>query len=332
MRRYGLSAITVLSGAVACGKVWGFNDPILDESTTSIDGGHFVDTPVSPIDPTRTCVPLPPADWQGPLILYEGKGNPLPTPPNCLTGYQDKPIYEGNGEIQADPPNCHCSCDTPTAVSCAATAQFYGSNKCDSTCGNAQPITNSGSECTTLAGACGGGMRVATTATGGHCNGKLTGKDAPPAPTWQIRARVCAPLSLAQAGCAADRIGTTTAGLPFLVTYCIARSGELDCPADQYPVKHVYYEGFVDSRDCDTCTCDPPTDAKCTGSVTGLDTPANCSGGPKAYPADGGCDDIGNQKGFRYGAAVDDPGTCTPHPVTKGEATPTTATTICCTR
>lgn len=332
MRRFTLAAVTFLQGAVACGSIWGFEDPLpLDvtsggspDSGTS-EGGAVVETPVAPGDPTRTCVPLPPVDWDGPLIIYEGMGTPLPDAPDCPADYRD--AYDGNLQLVAPDAACQCECGPEEGGDCIATLTFFAEKTCAKPCdGTTQQVIPR--ECTSIPAAC-GGAKLKTTAKLGSCTPTMRSKKVDP-PVWQARGRVCAaPPGRTQAGCPSDRIATPTTRLPFATnTYCIARTGEDACPAT-YPARRVFYAGMNDSRDC-SCACKTPAGGSCDGKVTAADNDSSCKGGERGVSNDDACYET-KKPGAKF-EAVTTPNHCAPESLAKGSATPTTPTTVCCTR
>jgi len=338
VRRIDLAAITFLQGVVACGTVWGFEDPIpLDTSSTSAPdassdggggdgGGPVVETPPAPLDPTRTCVPRPPADWQGPLIVFEGTGSPPPEPPPCPTDYRSDAVYDGNAELVAPDATCTCECGAASGTSCKATMTFFADKNCNTPC--AAPDQVIGTTCGATPAQC-GGAKLKTALQGGSCAPNRASRNAPP-PKWSTRGRVCAPVATTEAGCPTDQVATPTTGLPFTTnTYCIAKSGEDVCP-DIYPRKRVYYAGISDARDCD-CSCAIPQGGSCAGVVTAADNPPNCTGGPKTVKSDSSCSET-KKEGAVFVPGAIQPGSCTAAAQPKGSATPTTPTTVCCTR
>lgn len=336
MRRFGLAAVTCLQGAVACGSVFGFEDPVFDTSVnadagsdggTDVYTGPVVDTPIAPGDPSRTCVPKPPADWQGPLIIFEGSGSPPPEPPECPSGYRTDAVYDGNTNLVAADAACTCEC-APEATDCDATVVLFADKDCKNPCGTPQKVTAPANVCTALTAACAFGKMTAATYEPGTCAPSTKSKSVPPT-TWAARGRVCAPIAPSEAGCPVDRIATPTTGLPFTTnTYCIAKSGEDTCPTT-YPRQRVYYAAISDGRDCD-CTCGAPTGGGCSGSGTLSDSTSDCVAGAKSIVMDGQCRDT-KKPAVRF-QTTSMAGKCAPESHPKGNATPTTPTTICCTR
>src|ERR1044072_6266186 len=132
MRRLTLAAVTFLHGAVACSSYETNENRVDDAGTAQTDGGAVVDTPVSPLDPTRTCVPRPPADWQGPLVLFEGSGAPAPDPPPCPSGYSS--VYDGNSNLVAPDSQCACECGPETNATCVAKVVYFKDSGCFGPC------------------------------------------------------------------------------------------------------------------------------------------------------------------------------------------------------
>jgi hypothetical protein len=223
---------------------------------------------------------------------------------------------------------CTSECGGETGAICEGVLDFFAAKDCKQDCVDA-PDQTIGATCTPIKAAC-GGAKMTTKYTPGTCAPNTTGKSPPAKPAWQTRARVCAPVAATEAGCGADRIATPTTGLPFTTnTYCIAKTGEDECPAI-YPRKRLYYAGFNDARDCE-CTCAAAHGGACTGSATAADSIIDCTGGPKAVSADGKCYETGKAAAI-FSPQITATGTCTPESKPKGNATPTTPTTICCTR
>jgi hypothetical protein len=112
--------------------------------------------------------------------------------------------------------------------------------------------------------------------------------------------------------------------------------GDADCP-EKYPVKHVFYGGLTDTRDCTPCTCSAPEGSFCTALVSYY-TDANCMTlknaiwigedvGPcidNAMPGTGlqsmSATPVDNQPGYCQASGG----------VPYGEATPTAPSTFCC--
>lgn len=345
MRRLSLTAVTVLQGAVACGTVWGFEEPILVDVVGSgtPDGGPtveagsdappviVVETPPAPGDPTRACVPKAPDGWQGPLVIFEGSGAPLPTPPACLEGYKPEPVYDGFGGFVAPDVACTCECLAPTGGSCSAKAAFFTDKDCTQPCSTPTLTYVSGAACAPAPEPCQFGKTTAVTMQPGTCAANIKAKQPKIAPTFTTISRVCAALDAPQQGsCPADRVATPKTSLPFNTgAYCIARTGAEACP-ETYPNRRVYYrnDAVFDDRDCD-CACGSAQNASCTGSAIGWDK-ADCSGGPKTWTSTA-C--IEAKQPFANFVASDvKPGSCAPEARPKGAATPTTPTTLCCTQ
>ncbi len=324
MRRFQLAAITCLQGAVACSSYETSENKVPDAGTA--EGGAVVDTPVSSLDPTRTCVPKPPGDWQGPLIVFEGSGSPPPTPPACPPGYRTDTAFDGNANLVAPDASCKCECGPEAGSSCTAKLTFFNDKTCLTPCVSGSEAVV-GPKCTALPASC-GGAKAAMTYKPGTCQAKQIDKTTAPT-AWSSQARLCAPIAPSDAGCAADRTSTPTTSLPFATnTYCIAKTGEDECPPI-YPRKRVYYAAVRDDRDCE-CSCKSATGGSCSGDVQTADDATTCVAGIKIVETDGGCYETKKAGGIF--PAVIKPGACEPESKPKGAATPTTPTTVCCTR
>jgi hypothetical protein len=111
--------------------------------------------------------------------------------------------------------------------------------------------------------------------------------------------------------------------------------GDADCP-DKYPVKHVFYGAFTDTRDCAQCTCSPPEGSNCTAVVSYYnDTACTMLMNATWIGEDVElCIDAmpGNELQSMSATPVDnEPGSCQASGgVPYGEATPTNSSTFCC--
>ena len=63
---------------------------------------------------------------------------------------------------------------------------------------------------------------------------------------------------------------------------CIFQNGENDCPTESnnvFTVRHVFYKGVQDDRQCSACTCGAPTGSVCTATISIYKgTDLTCSG------------------------------------------------------
>lgn len=119
---------------------------------------------------------------------------------------------------------------------------------------------------------------------------------------------------------------------------CVARAGDDHaCNDSAYPVERIYFDGFIDTRGCEDCTCGAPSGSTCAAHVDlweeGLD--AGCATFVTSVTS-GGCTNIsGNPPIGGRILDVNVPifgGSCAPdggQPF--GEVITTGPTTFCCT-
>lgn len=110
--------------------------------------------------------------------------------------------------------------------------------------------------------------------------------------------------------------------------------GEPSCPQN-YPVRHVFYSGFSDTRACTPCTCSPPLGSECDAVLTNY-TDAACTtelrGGLIELDASL-CNDVasGPLQSMSATMVANQPGSCEPSGgVPAGEAAPAGPSTFCC--
>jgi hypothetical protein len=58
---------------------------------------------------------------------------------------------------------------------------------------------------------------------------------------------------------------------------CIFQKGDQECPLEDYPNKHVFYDDISDTRQCTDCSCGPPEGSVCSAMVS-VFTKDSCSG------------------------------------------------------
>jgi hypothetical protein len=226
------------------------------------------------------CVPPAPLGWSGPALLWMGPPDQVPDCPADATNIG----YEGFADLAPQPRFCAaCLCDTPEA-------------SCDLPLGWAAHATPScpgdGSGTTVTAFAAPDGWSGECTAAnaipaGQLCDGQpcvqslsieapvvVTGACAaradeplpvPDVHAWATQAKACIPGAYKECdegqSCMAVPPGPALAP-PDGFSTCIFHEDEESC-SDEYPVKHVFYDALVDSRDCTPCSCGEPEGASC---------------------------------------------------------------------
>jgi hypothetical protein len=361
----GFLIAAIVATASACASIWGFQDgvdlPDAADATevdatgvdatgvdaTGTDGGSegmavhpdagdasveaAIDAPdEATVACMASCVPAVPAGWQGPLEIYEGLG----ATPDCDAGAYPNVSYDGKGPPDASAAACSCSCSAPSGGACAAPlASYFDDFNCTQSCGTQnQPIE---STCTALAlGGCGVGTHVAiagSVASSGSCAPDAGAQVA--APTWAGLVRLCGSSGTpAPGGCNAGEVCAAASDPAFEpTTYCITQTGTWTCPVG-YAAPRTYYDGFVDTRGCTPCTCGSPH-ATCTGGTFEGNNGSACTGTLIPLPVPTVCSNLGGAKSALISGLILDGGSCAPEGgAPTGTFTPTTSTTICCTR
>src|SRR5438067_3204247 len=112
-----LAASLVLAGATAlaaCAAIWGFQDA---HDVDAGDPDAPIDTEVVPASGADgvVCVPAPPPESQGPLVIDQKSGDPVAAPDDCVAPY-GSPL-----DLFANPkgdPDCGCRCGGPSGLGC----------------------------------------------------------------------------------------------------------------------------------------------------------------------------------------------------------------------
>ncbi|MEO5728194.1 MAG: hypothetical protein ABI134_27210 [Byssovorax sp.] len=221
-------------------------------------------------------MPLGPADWLGPALLWMGNPGEAPEcPPSA-------PVDSAFVFTDLNAPNvcgaCECeapsgSCTLPTTLTAAA-----------STCaGDGPSVPHTAFD---APGVWGGSCAAENPIPANQkCNGvncvqsltiaALTLTEAPcavsttPVPSklpyiWGTVARTCRG---AVDGPCATPAEVCTPPAPAGFEQCLLQNGDKECP-DTYSVKHVFYRGLTDTRACTSCACSAPVGSTCTAFIT----------------------------------------------------------------
>lgn len=325
-----LALLPLVGSIAACGTIWGFDDATPAETTA------LQDDEVVPAQGATgvVCVPRPPAEWQGPLVIDEKSGDAW-TLEDCPAPYAN-PI-DAFAELVAEAPACDCACGPPDATCAPPVLSVYADDKdcagakaCNTfiptrDCPLVDDYPPSGCNATnTLA-------RITTPALpvpGAAC--EVRSAPVPPA-RWRAGVRLCAPPSVVAGTCPSNKVATPVAPVRYEVNYCVATTGVRECPTS-YPAQRVYYGDLVDTRACD-CACGAATDVTCSPvTITGWDhAGAACSGGTKPV-SDACAGNLGNTSAVVYEGGAPTGGRCAPTGGAIGAAEATRPTTVCCRR
>jgi hypothetical protein len=275
------------------------------------------------------CVESAPQGWSGPGEIYAEST----APPPCTADFTS--AYQGSAELSAPSASCSCSCEAPATLCAAPEIALSTSDTCGTTC---DTVTLTPGACTTVEAeaSCGSAsplayISVANPALGaGSCSPQLSKQILPP--SWALQVQACSPaVSLAQADCSSGSVCAPVPATPYAQGLCIWQAGDVSCPAGAYSVKHLFYGGVGDTRDCETCTCGAVAGASCAASLdvyTSMD--ASCSGGTVIYNSPISCAGSGFTEDVRI-TVTTTPGSCTASQGTPtGSAVPANPTTFCC--
>jgi hypothetical protein len=252
------------------------NDPCFEDDR---DAGMDATKPDG--DPNAcsgACVPLPPADWQGPVLLsLSPEGSERACPPQApVIGYQ------GHEGLNVPPTSCGmCSCSassgtcappvtlTASSKSCnapgALTSAFNGPAAWDGSC--------TAHDCISQDPACSHGLSVQSftaaplAITEQGCTPSLVGPQAPSTPSWTTAVLACRGMVTSGLLCSDPGQTCVPAAMPPAFSMCLYQPADVSCP-DTYPDKHLVYTGFDDQRTCSPCACSAPVGSYCTASLS----------------------------------------------------------------
>lgn len=326
-------------GVSGCADIWGFQDGVADSTdggTGAVDAGWLPDGAVAPADASEdsaacglTCVAAPPPGWSGPYELSEAVGG---VAGGCSDGAYPVEVYDGFAFPSAPPASCACTCGPVTGSQCEPpTITLYRGAMC-----------SAGSQCATVGVSSGTCVAVDQGCGGTHmqvsASRPLPGTCAASAATnvpdagWTASARLCQVGEPMSGQCAGGEVCVPPVASPFVS--CIAMAELSPCPSGPYTSRRVYYGAATDTRACTECSCSTPS-LECTGGTVATFGNPGCAMQPHvAWNAPQSCADIhGAQSAVYDGDAVPSSGPCTPvGGVPTGQLTPTSPTTICCTR
>lgn len=225
---------------------------------------------------TGQCVPVPPEGWFSPTLLWYG---PPEEEPQC-PDWAPTDGYHGSADLVAPASNCGlCACDPPTGECGLPSKLTAGSSGCTTPGGvytSFNPPSNWDGSCTAQdaipAGAqCNGKPCVKSlsieplTLTESGCTPHVVvANDPKTGAGWQTSALACQASSYP--ACNSKEICAPAAESPPGFSTCIFTWDNHDCPSS-YPVKHVFYDDFSDTRTCTECECNPPAESECTAKI-----------------------------------------------------------------
>ena len=282
---------------------------------------------------SQTCIPDPPDDWMGPILLLEGappidQGCPTEAPTPVLSVFSD---------LQATPASCECECGSATGTTCAPIElEHYGTDtECSGAPTSEYAVPNSGTCISPLDYPTGHYWNAPNPGvTGGECapstNVSL------PSVTWASQSQICGDLQTSRNSCGGSEqcIDYDNDGEGRI---CISRDGEHECPETGFSEQMTRFGSFSDTRNCTECTCGAPS-GLCDGTVFLWSAPGCADNGAGfisvSLEIGGGCEggnpifDVESAHASLSGA---NDASCTPSssPPT-GTVTPTEPRTFCC--
>ena len=225
------------------------------------------------------CVPVSPAGWSEPVLLWHGAQADEPECPSWAPTFS----RQGKADLTWSPTTClACACAPPTGTCAPPTTITASSMNCYATGATStdfDPPSAWAGECTQAnaipAGAqCNGAPCVESVTMGplvlteGECAPSVATPPAPPpgpaaSPTWSTSVLECGTNHGGRCGSSGEICAPDLPSPPQGFQVCIAALGDHEC-FDRF----VAYTKFNDQRTCTPCTCDAPTGSVCTGSIS----------------------------------------------------------------
>jgi hypothetical protein len=339
--------VALVAAALGCGST----DIVLNNDHVAAGGGRASSTGTGTGGKggggcPGQCLPLGPADWLGPALLW--MGNHESEAPDCPP---TSPVGSTFVFNDLNAPNIcgTCKCDAPSGSCALSTKMTAASSQCP---GDAVGVAQTSFDAPAAwDGSC-------TTASSIPANQKCNGVNC-------VQSLTIAPLTLTETSCAVS-MEPVPSKLPTLwgavartcrgsamgscaspaegcappaqagFEQCLLQYGDRDCPST-YPVRYLFYYGLEDTRGCTPCACSVPVGSNCTALISAYSDSA-CSTLVVAASIDAlgsACLDI-MPSGLALGsklatATVYSPGVCEVsggEPV--GKAVPAEPTTFCC--
>jgi hypothetical protein len=322
-------------GATADGTGGGGDGPTTGRDGDPDEPDAFVAIPCGEAG-SAICLPPPPSQWAGPVILFEGALDAgMPTCPGA-----DLPKVKGFIGLDAGPATCTpCSCGT-TSTSCGSVQAIPGVlfGGCS---GNGTDLPPG--ECVSLAGfSFYPGIQITDAKPSAKCT--ASGGDASvPTATWSSAGGACNAVEVPGTACPSGNICHLVPPEGFTAgKFCVwAQSSfqQQQCPRQTYTERHVIADGTLnDDRGC-KCDCEASGGAcdssgvqvslygqfNCGGTATDVLTAPHACTTPATTP---------KAAQVNQAAVVSTPPTCAPTPGSgdpSGSARPQKSWIVCCT-
>ncbi|HSN98011.1 MAG TPA: hypothetical protein VLS89_06920 [Candidatus Nanopelagicales bacterium] len=337
-----LSIAGVSGGAAGCWAANRVDIYTCDDPCGNGQPGHTCDNPCGPC--VGQCIPIPPLDFDGPMILYIGPKMDAPecpahAPVNAYEGFAD--LVDGSQEC----PPCACSepaCVLPEGVT-ASTLNACPNDGPGATLTEVSAPTGWGGECVspgTVDPSLLGSVTIAPV-TVRPC--EVVPQPVPTDwdfdPLWKTFARACRG-QVDNGRCADPGLicMPTAEPPPPGFRQCIAYIKDADpgCP-ETYPDKFTFYAGVDDTRGCTECSCVDDAPSTCVASMSAYQS-ATCSSPLFAdIPVDSASSPcVDTMAGLQLTSIrgewlVNEPGSCAPSGgVPFGEVIPAGPKVFCC--
>ncbi|HVY48251.1 MAG TPA: hypothetical protein VHB21_20330 [Minicystis sp.] len=305
------------------------------------------------------CVADVPNGWTGYFALYDGAPG---ADPGCPANYPSNMTapYLGQGDFSANPATCSCTCGAPTGEKCnyPSEVDVLDAPCATAMCGSQLPLPANwngsctgmeyagGNTCNDNSPTCMGTSPCSISITSPPATVDESGGSCAPDPvhvtkpmvTFGTLGRGCGDPQPIQGTCNAGQTCVPAPPAPYVAGVCIMQTGDVQCPP-VFTQKHVFYEGFDDTRNCSgACACpDPPTGATCSATITVYSdlTIGACNTQVISFQA-GACvsltgnPNVAGRKGTKTAPTG---GSCTADAsavMPSGTATPNQPTTFCC--
>jgi hypothetical protein len=262
------------------------------------------------------CVPPAPAGWAFVAFAPVSTGA-------CPSSLQTTAVDVDPVDTNA---TCTCTCDVGTPPTCTGMVTTkFGTN---GTCPSVGISTPADGACNTFISSVPGYVQVSNPAgSGGSCVANPT-IGVPPA--GSTPGEICSGEKAFGAGCSG---GNVCALVPAPFGSCVAKNGQVGCPAQSYTA--VHYAGHLsDTRTCSNCQC---SGGPMCGLTWNFYNTMRCSGTPGlTLTPDGTCQASGSTSpSYASNVLTGDPSSATCAPPTKqpmptGQVTLNAEQTVCC--